>query len=139
MEIPEGAKGIESPGDYPHLFIRVQIKTPEDKPIPISIQQKIKLTGISHELTIDSDEPHSNDPEYRAGALVGHLGFPVHHAYYAPYFTNCEDEVLNGDETEVFRFPYEPEGTFSLYIRCYWGKAAVLDRSWVPPIIEKIK
>jgi hypothetical protein len=58
---------------------------------------------------IDSKEPHSNDPEYRAGAIVGHLGFPLHHAYYAPYFTNCKDEVLNGDKTEVFVFPYEPK------------------------------
>jgi hypothetical protein len=32
-----------------------------------------------------------------------------------------------------------PEGTFSLYIRCYWGKEAILDRSWIPPKIELIK
>jgi hypothetical protein len=58
---------------------------------------------------IDSDETFSNDPEYRAAAMVGHLGFPIHHAYYAPYFTNCADEVLNGDKTEVFTFPNEPD------------------------------
>ena len=65
---------------------------------------------------IDSPEPHSNDPEYRAAAMVGHLGFPVHHAYYAPYFTNCNNEVLNGDKTEVFVFPYEPEG-----VELFWS------------------
>lgn len=32
-----------------------------------------------------------------------------------------------------------PEETFSLYIRCYWGKKAILDGSWTPPVIEKIK
>ncbi len=32
-----------------------------------------------------------------------------------------------------------PGETFSLYIRCYWGKEAILDGSWTPPIIEKIK
>ncbi|UCM49978.1 DUF1254 domain-containing protein [Aeromonas caviae] len=32
-----------------------------------------------------------------------------------------------------------PEGTISLYIRAYWGEQAILDGSWVPPKIEKIK
>lgn len=32
-----------------------------------------------------------------------------------------------------------PGETFSLYIRCYWGKEAVLDGSWIPPVIEKLK
>lgn len=31
-----------------------------------------------------------------------------------------------------------PGETFSLYIRCYWGKEAILDRSWIPPVIEKL-
>ena len=30
MKVPEDATVIESPGDYPHLFIRIQVKTPED-------------------------------------------------------------------------------------------------------------
>ncbi|PZQ46886.1 MAG: hypothetical protein DI556_19180 [Rhodovulum sulfidophilum] len=29
-----------------------------------------------------------------------------------------------------------PEGPFSLYIRAYWGKEAILDGSWTPPTIE---
>jgi len=175
MEVPEGAKVIESPGDYPHLFIRVQIKTPEDKPNVLAIQQKLKLTAKNSKMLtidnpikftletqdvypqnkkilasetdfskedyirvsqyigavapkfsatgnigmfgpIDSKEPHSNDPEYRAAAMVGHLGFPIHHAYYAPYFTNCKDEVLNGDKSEVFVFPYKPEG-----VELFWS------------------
>ena len=65
---------------------------------------------------IDSNESDSNDPENRAAAIVGHLGFPVHHAFYMPYFTNCQDEVLNGYKTEVFTFPNEPEG-----VELFWS------------------
>ncbi len=187
MEVPDGTHLIESPGDYPHLFIRVQIKTPEDKPNSIAVQQKINLEGTSNELIIenpiqftidthdvypqnqeflasaigfdeedyqrvseyigaiapkfgptgnigmfgpiDSQEPNSDDPEYRAAAIVGHLGFPVHHAFYAPYFTNCNDEVLNGDTTEVFTFPYEPEG-----VELFWSltRYSALTRNTIP-------
>ncbi|MFT3685313.1 MAG: DUF1254 domain-containing protein [Phycisphaerales bacterium] len=31
-----------------------------------------------------------------------------------------------------------PEGAFSLYIRAYWGKQPILDRSWQPPAIRKV-
>ena len=187
MKILEGAKVIESPGDYPHLFIRAQVKTHEDLANVIPIQQKIKLTGVSKELVIenpvkftiethdvypqnkeflasavdfneedykrvskhigdnaprlgangnigkfgpiDSNEPGSNDPENRAAAIVGHLGFPVHHAFYAPYFTNCQDEVLNGDKTEVFSFPNEPDG-----VELFWSvtRYSALTRNTIP-------
>jgi hypothetical protein len=30
-----------------------------------------------------------------------------------------------------------PEGTFSLYIRAYWGKQSILDGSWQPPKIQR--
>lgn len=32
-----------------------------------------------------------------------------------------------------------PEGPFSLYIRAYWGKEAILDGSWTPPTIEAVQ
>jgi hypothetical protein len=32
-----------------------------------------------------------------------------------------------------------PNGTFSLYIRCYWAETAVLDGTWLPPKVEKVK
>ena len=32
-----------------------------------------------------------------------------------------------------------PEGTFSLYIRAYWAEKAILDGSWTPPQVEKVK
>ncbi|WP_413989156.1 DUF1254 domain-containing protein [Labrys okinawensis] len=31
-----------------------------------------------------------------------------------------------------------PDGTFSLYIRAYWGKAPITDGSWQPPKIERV-
>ncbi len=187
MAVPEDATVIESPGDYPHLFIRIQVKTTEDLENVYPIQDKIVLTGISRELIIDnyithtiethdvypqnkeilasevdfnkedylrvsnyigvvapkfsvtgnigmfgpidSNEPNSNDPEYRAAAIVGHLGFPLHHAYYGPFFTNCNDEVLNGDKTEVITFPYEPEG-----VELFWSvtRYSALTRNTLP-------
>ncbi len=185
MAVPEGATVIECPGDYPHLFIRVQVRTAEDLENVYPIQDKIVITGVSKEFTIDnyithtiethdiypqnegvlnnvtdfnvedykrvsdyigaiaprfngnigmfgpidSDEPNSNDPEFRAGAIVGHLGFPLHHAFYAPYFANCNNEVLNGDKTEVFTFPYEPEG-----VELFWSvtRYSALTRNTLP-------
>ncbi|PHQ65824.1 MAG: hypothetical protein COB99_01825 [Sulfurimonas sp.] len=76
MAVSEGEKVIVSPGDYPHLFIRIQVKTPDD------------LANV----------------------------FPIHHAYYGPYFTNCKDEVLNGSKVEVFVFAYKPKG-----IELFWS------------------
>ena len=32
-----------------------------------------------------------------------------------------------------------PEGKMSLYIRAYEGKKAILDGSWVPPVIERVE
>lgn len=32
-----------------------------------------------------------------------------------------------------------PDGDFSLYIRAYWGKQAILDGSWQPPVVRKAK
>ncbi len=188
MTVPEGTKVIDSPGDYPHLFIRVQVYDDADRSSIPSIQQQIKLTAVSskaltinnpvkftletHDVyaqnksllasatdfskedyervsnyigvvvpkfsvtgnagmfgPIDSPEPYSNDPEYRAAAMVGHLGFPIHHAYYAPYFTNCSNEVLNGDKTEVFVFPYKPKG-----VELFWSvtRYSALTRNTIP-------
>jgi len=32
-----------------------------------------------------------------------------------------------------------PKGKFSLYVRAYWGKAPILDGSWKPPAIKKVR
>jgi hypothetical protein len=42
-----------------------------------------------------------------------------------------------GKDNETNWIP-APDGVFSLYIRCYWGKEAVRDGSWIPPFITKI-
>ncbi|MHC4744323.1 MAG: DUF1254 domain-containing protein [Planctomycetota bacterium] len=180
-----GAAVVECPGDYPHLFIRVQLYTPEDMLNCMVIQQKIKLTGISrplefdnpikftlqtHEIhpqnsgllesvpdyndldhqkvsefvvkraetlpnnmgcfgPIDSKEPGSDDPEIRATAIIGHLGLPAEHALYIPFFANCQGEMLHGDRTEVFTFPYEPKN-----IKGFWSvtRYSLLTRNTLP-------
>jgi hypothetical protein len=43
-----------------------------------------------------------------------------------------------GKEKESNWLP-APEGTFSLYIRAYWGEKAILDGTWTPPNVEKVK
>jgi len=53
-DVPAGATVIKSPGDYPHLFIRVQMKNKEDRPNSMAIQKKIKLTGVSKTLDFDN-------------------------------------------------------------------------------------
>ena len=53
MAVPGGATVIESPGDYPHLFIRIQVKTAQDFENVYPIQESIILTsGESKELII---------------------------------------------------------------------------------------
>ena len=32
-----------------------------------------------------------------------------------------------------------PEGNFSLYIRAYWAEKSILDGTWMPPQVEKVK
>ncbi len=186
MKVPEGTRVIESPGDYPHLFIRTQIKTPEDRPNVLAIQKQIKLTGISKPLEfdnaikftldthdiypqnkgllasvvntysnedhqkvrefvgkrmatipnniggfgpIDSKEANSNDPEYRASAIIGHLGLPAEHVIYIPGFVNCVGKQFNGNKTEVFTFSYEPQG-----VKEFWSvtRYSFLTRNTLP-------
>jgi hypothetical protein len=43
-----------------------------------------------------------------------------------------------GDDKESNWLP-APDGTFSLYIRAYWGKEAILDGTWQPPEIEVVQ
>jgi len=78
-DLPAGNTVIWCPGDYPHLFIRTQIKTLEDRPNVIAIQKKIKLTGISNPLEFDNAikftiETHEIYPE-NAGLLASVLDY----------------------------------------------------------------
>ena len=45
---------IEPPGDYPHLFIRIQVKTPEDLLNVAAIQETITPSGESAPLEVDN-------------------------------------------------------------------------------------
>jgi len=58
MKVPEGATVIESPGDYPHLFIRIQVKTAEDMVNTLAIQETITLTGESKPFEVDNYVEH---------------------------------------------------------------------------------
>ena len=54
MDVDEGATVIECPEDYPHLFIRIQVKNSEDMPNTLSAQETITLVGGSKPLEIDN-------------------------------------------------------------------------------------
>jgi hypothetical protein len=54
MEVEDGATVIECPEDYPHLFIRVQVKTVEDMVNVFAIQERISFSGVSKPLEIDN-------------------------------------------------------------------------------------
>ena len=185
MTTPEGATIIESPEDYPHLFIRIQVKTSDELAMVSDMQEKITVEGISKPLQIDnyieftlathdvydankgiletvidfseedynrvtqylvavapsfpstlgmfgpidSQEPGSNDPAIRAAAIFGHLGLPAKHAIYIPNFANCQGEPLSGDNVEVYRFAYEPEG-----VKGFWSvtRYSLLTRNTIP-------
>lgn len=45
---------IESPEDYPHLFVRVQVKNEEDLPNALAIQEMLTIAGESKTLEIDN-------------------------------------------------------------------------------------
>lgn len=54
-ETLEGSTVIKSRSTYPHLFIRTQVKTPDDLKNTLSIQNQIKLTGVVG--TLDFENP----------------------------------------------------------------------------------
>jgi hypothetical protein len=43
-----------------------------------------------------------------------------------------------GKDKESNRLP-APNGTFSLYIRAYWSEQAILDGTWTPPAVQRVK
>ena len=44
-----------------------------------------------------------------------------------------------GAEKEPNWLPAPKGADFSLYIRAYWPKAAILDGTWMPPVVQKVK
>lgn len=77
-EIPDGAKVIENRSTYPHLFVRTQVKTPDDLKNTLAIQSQVKLTGTIGELdftdpvqfTVDTHKVHTKN----AGLLASVVG-----------------------------------------------------------------
>ncbi len=61
MEVPEGSTVINSRGDYPHLFIRIQLKNEEDKPVALAAQEAIFINGTSKEYKVDNYIKHVLD------------------------------------------------------------------------------
>jgi hypothetical protein len=57
MEVPAGATVIECPGDYPHLFVRVQLRNEADKPNIPPIQQGIRLSAASSNTALTIENP----------------------------------------------------------------------------------
>ena len=79
MDVQHGATVIECPEYYPHLFIRVQVKTPEDMVNTLAIQERISLSGVSKPLEIDNYiqftlDTHDVYPE-NEGILETVIGF----------------------------------------------------------------
>jgi len=57
----------------------------------------------------DVDDPAGGNFKIRAaGALLGHLGFPVHHAYYQNVAIDREGNALTGKEAFKCSLPYDP-------------------------------
>lgn len=42
------------------------------------------------------------------------------------------------DNAKVNNWLPAPDGTFSLYIRAYWGEKSIIDGTWQPPKIERV-
>jgi hypothetical protein len=54
MDVDPTATVIESPEDYPHLFIRVQVKNDADLANALAIQDALSISGNSRPLEIDN-------------------------------------------------------------------------------------
>ena len=87
------------------------------------------LNNIGAFGAIDSTEPGSQDRARRAVGMFGHLGLPLHHAFYTATIMNCDGLLLNGGRTEVLQFPYYPEG-----VKEFWSitRYSLLTRNTIP-------
>jgi len=74
------------------------------------------------------DDPAGGDAKIRAaGALLGHLGLPVHHAYYENIARNCDGLPLKGANGPVsITLPYEPG------VKLFWSLTRYDARIYLP-------
>ena len=91
MTAPEGTTVIECPGDYPHLFIRMQVRTPDDLENVHRLQDELVLTGISKKLTIDNPITHT---------IKTHDVYPQNKEFLA--------SAVNFDKADYLRVSTEP-------------------------------
>jgi hypothetical protein len=49
------------------------------------------------------------------------------------------ETITRADDAPRSNWLPAPDGNFSLYIRAYWGKEAILDGTWQPPEIEVVQ
>lgn len=61
--------------------------------------------------------------------VIGHSGEPVLGNRCQPFFTNCDGKPLNGDNVEVFTFPYKPKT-----VKYFWSvtRYSLLTRNTLP-------
>lgn len=101
-KVPEGTV-LMSRGDYPHIFIRTQVKTIEDLPNTMAIQDQITLVGQSKALNFDDAIQFTIDTHdiytENAGILEGALDYnaETHKAMFpwigAHFAANITDNV----------------------------------------------
>jgi hypothetical protein len=52
--------------------------------------------------------------------------------------TICVQAAPPPDEESANWLPALKQGDFSLYVRAYWPKVAVIDGSWTPPAVKRV-
>lgn len=67
-----------------------------------------EVTGSSGMFDAIDSPTGATDIVRAAGTLLGHLGFPTHHAYYQNTPVDREGNILSGDRAFQMTIPYEP-------------------------------
>jgi len=75
----------------------------------------------------DVDDPVGGTFKIRAaGVIIGHLGFPVHHAYYQNVAVFRDGTPLNGKKDFSFTLPHHPD------IKLFWSVTRYAARNRLP-------
>jgi hypothetical protein len=101
MQVPSEATVIECLEDYPHLFIRVQLKNNEDKPNTMAIQDRISLTGVSNDLDFDDPiqfvlDTHDIYPQ-NEGLLASAVGYDDEDHRRVAAFVNVRIQTIRNN------------------------------------------
>jgi hypothetical protein len=101
MQVPSDATVIECPGDYPHLFVRVQLKSDEDKPGALAIQDQISLDGLNKDLEFGNPiqfvlDTHDIYPQ-NEGLLASVVGYDDDDHRRVEAFVNVRAQVIRNN------------------------------------------